>query len=119
MIGGMDGDPGTEPAGTARPATPRPGAASEVGPLRTVVLHRPGPGLKGPAPRYPPDLLFDGIPWVEKAQEEHDTFADALRIRGVEVLYLRDLVVETLAVAVARDAVVEETVADQRLGATL
>src|SRR3954467_320890 len=97
----------------------RHGVDSEVGRLRTVVLHRPGPELKRLTPRNSADLLFDAIPWVEKAQEEHDIFDGALRRRGVEVLYLRDLVVEALAVAAARDAVVEETVADQRLGATL
>src|SRR3954454_14177802 len=108
MIGGMDAD------GVAAH-----GVDSEVGRLRTVVLHRPGPELKRLTPRNSADLLFDAIPWVEKAQEEHDIFAGALRRRGVEVLYLRDLVVESLAVTVARDAVVEETIADQRLGATL
>src|SRR4051794_9526584 len=100
MIGGMDAD-----GGAAH------GVDSEVGRLRTVVLHRPGPELKRLTPRNSADLLFDAIPWVEKAQEEHDIFAGALRRRGVEVLYLRDLVVEALAVAAARDAVVEETVA--------
>jgi arginine deiminase len=114
MIGGMDGDPDDVSAGTGPP-----GVDSEVGRLRTVVLHRPGPELKRLTPRNSADLLFDGIPWVEKAQEEHDIFAGALRDRGVEVLYLRDLVVEALRVAAARDAVVEETVSDQRLGATL
>ena len=39
------------------------------------------------------------IPWVGRAQEEHDAFAAALRERGVEVLYLADLLAETLAVA--------------------
>src|SRR6185312_7105513 len=52
------------------------GADSEVGRLRTVVLHRPGPEIKRLTPRNSADLLFDAIPWVEKAQEEHDAFAD-------------------------------------------
>src|SRR3954470_8206349 len=108
MIGGMDAE------GVAAH-----GVDSEVGRLRTVVLHRPGPELKRLTPRNSADLLFDAIPWVEKAQEEHDLFAAALRDRGVQVLYLRHFVAETLTVAAARDAVVEETVADQRLGATL
>jgi arginine deiminase len=114
MIGGMDGD-----RDTVSPVTVSAGVDSEVGRLRTVVLHRPGPELKRLTPRNSADLLFDGIPWVEKAQEEHDIFAGALRDRGVEVLYLRDLVVEALGVTAARDAVVAETVSDQRLGATL
>ena len=68
----------------------------EVGRLRTVLLHRPGAELKRLTPRNNADLLFDGVPWVGRAQEEHDAFADALRDRGVEVLYL--------AAAAGRDA---------------
>ena len=60
------------------------------------MLHRPGPELKRLTPRNNDKLLFDGIPWVARAQEEHDAFAEALRERGVEVLYLTDLLTETL-----------------------
>ena len=56
-----------------------------------------GPELKRLTPRNNDKLLFDGIPWVSRAQEEHDAFAEALRSRGVEVLYLAELLVETLA----------------------
>ena len=78
------------------------GVDSEVGPLRTVLLHRPGPELKRLTPRNNDKLLFDGIPWVGRAQEEHDAFADALRDRGVEVLYLTELLAQALAVEAAR-----------------
>ena len=61
---------------------------SEVGRLGTVLLHRPGPELARLTPRNNDSLLFDAIPWVGRAQEEHDAFAAALRERGVEVLYL-------------------------------
>jgi arginine deiminase len=97
----------------------RHGVDSEVGRLRTVLLHRPGPELKRLTPRNSADLLFDGIPWVERAQDEHDRFADALRSRGVEVLYLRDLLAETLADSAARDVVTERTLGAPGLGATL
>ncbi len=76
---------------------------SEVGRLRTVMLHRPGPELSRLTPRNNDRLLFDGIPWVERAQAEHDAFASALRSRGVEVLYLTDLLREALAVPEARE----------------
>ena len=69
---------------------------SEVGRLRTVMLHRPGAELQRLTPRNSADLLFDGLPWVARAQEEHDAFAQALRDRGVEVLYLMQLVTEAL-----------------------
>src|SRR3954465_2623584 len=109
MIGGMDGDRGA----TAH------GVDSEVGRLRSVVLHRPGPELKRLTPRNSADLLFDAIPWVERAQDEHDAFAAALRRHDVEVLYLRDLIVEALEVTAARDEVIERTLRDPRLGAAL
>jgi arginine deiminase len=95
------------------------GVDSEVGRLRTVILHRPGPELKRLTPRNSADLLFDGIPWVEKAQEEHDAFAAALRDRGVEVLYLRDLLVDSLHDVAARDTLIERTVRSPHLGGSL
>jgi arginine deiminase len=95
------------------------GVDSEVGRLRTVVLHRPGPELKRLTPRNSADLLFDAIPWVERAQDEHDVFATALRDHGVEVLYLGELLVETLASADARASIVADTLDDPRLGRTL
>src|SRR5919107_5944458 len=92
---------------------------SEVGPLRTVLLHRPGAELQRLTPRNSADLLFDGLPWVARAQEEHDAFAQALRDRGVEVLYLSELLVETLDDADARAEVVHAVVAPTVVGPSL
>lgn len=87
---------------TDRTATPGHSVDSEVGRLRTVLLHRPGHELQRLTPRNNDRLLFDGIPWVERAQEEHDAFAEALRSRGVEVLYLGQLLTEALTSQAAR-----------------
>jgi arginine deiminase len=95
------------------------GATSEVGRLRTVVLHRPGAELRRLTPRNNDQLLFDGVPWVRRAQEEHDAFAAELTARGVEVLYLDRLLAEVLAVPAARAELVAAAVDDPRLGATL
>ncbi len=92
---------------------------SEVGPLATVLLHRPGPELARLTPRNNDSLLFDGIPWVGRAQDEHDAFADALRTHGVEVLYLADLVTEVLSVPEARVELTNAVLSDVRLGDTL
>jgi arginine deiminase len=92
---------------------------SEVGQLGTVLLHRPGPELARLTPRNNDSLLFDGIPWVGRAQEEHDGFAAALRERGVEVLYLDQLLTEVLAVPEARAEMTESVLADVRLGDAL
>ncbi|HYH23740.1 MAG TPA: arginine deiminase [Blastococcus sp.] len=95
------------------------GATSEVGPLRTVLLHRPGPELRRLTPRNNDQLLFDGVPWVARAQEEHDAFAQALTDRGVEVLHLTTLLTEVLAFPAARSELIGAAVDDPRLGATL
>jgi arginine deiminase len=95
---------------------PSYGADSEVGRLRTVVLHRPGPEIKRLTPRNSADLLFDGIPWVERAQEEHDAFAEILANGGVEVLALRDLLAAALAITAARDEILTRTLSDRTLG---
>jgi arginine deiminase len=92
---------------------------SEVGRLVTVLLHRPGPELARLTPRNSDSLLFDAIPWVGRAQEEHDAFAGALRDRGVEVLYLSALLAETLAIDDARAELTGLVLADRRLGDSL
>ena len=70
---------------------------SEVGQLKKVLLHRPGQELKNLTPRYLEDLLFDEIPWLAKAQEEHDGFAHALEASGVEVFYVDNLLRDVVA----------------------
>src|SRR3954449_6985379 len=95
------------------------GATSEVGTLRTVLLHRPGPELRRLTPRNNDQLLFDGVPWVARAQEEHDAFAQALRDRGVEVLHLDRLLAEVLDFPAARAELIAAAVDDPRLGTTL
>ena len=69
---------------------------SEIGRLRRVMLHRPGGELENLMPEYLERLLFDDIPYLREAQREHDAFADCLRGQGVEVVYLSDLVAESI-----------------------
>jgi arginine deiminase len=95
------------------------GVTSEVGRLRTVLLHRPGEELRRLTPRNSADLLFDGVPWVERAQSEHDAFAATLRSRGVEVLLLRTLLDEALADGDARAECVDAAVSPRQVGPVL
>jgi arginine deiminase len=69
---------------------------SEIGKLKTVLLHRPGEEIENLTPQLLSRLLFDDIPDLEIARQEHDAFAQTLRDCGVEVLYLEDLVVESI-----------------------
>jgi arginine deiminase len=92
------------------------GADSEVGRLRSVLVHRPGAELRRITPRNSGALLFDRVPWTSRAQEEHDIFTRALREHGVEVLYLTELLQDTLEYQPARDQAVASVLDDTRLG---
>jgi len=70
---------------------------SEIGELKTVLLHRPGRELENLTPKWLNQLLFDDIPWLDLAQKEHDIFAETFRKNGVKVLYLTDLVAESIS----------------------
>jgi arginine deiminase len=74
---------------------------SEIGRLKTVLLHQPGKELENLTPKMLQQLLFDDIPWLQRAKEEHQYLANLYRQHGVEVVYLTDLVEETLLVSPA------------------
>lgn len=103
----------------ARTASARLSVDSEVGVLRRVILHRPDLELKRLTPSNKDALLFDDVLWVKRARQEHDAFADALCDRGVEVLYLHELLGETLAQPRARTEVLDGTLAVAQLGRRL
>ncbi len=69
---------------------------SEIGKLKRVLLHRPGRELENLMPEYLDRLLFDDIPYLKIAQEEHDHFAALLKKHGVKICYLQDLMAEAL-----------------------
>ena len=70
---------------------------SEIGKLNKVLLHRPGEELEALTPGTLERLLFDDIPYLKVAQEEHDAFAKVLRDNGVEVIYYVDEVARAIA----------------------
>lgn len=88
---------------------------SEIGKLKKVMLHRPGKELENLMPDYLERLLFDDIPFLEDAQREHDEFAKALRSEGVEVVYLEDLVAESLTTPEIREKFVEEYLSEANI----
>lgn len=69
---------------------------SEIGRLRTVVLKRPSKEIENITPEYMKSLLFDDIPYLPIIQDEHDYFSSMLTESGVNILYLDDLVSESL-----------------------
>jgi arginine deiminase len=93
------------------------GVHSEVGRLRRVMIHRPDLELRRLTPTNHDDLLFDDVMWVRRARQQHDVFADLLRDRGVEVLYLETLLAETMGVAEARRWMLDRAVTPFTVGA--
>ncbi len=69
---------------------------SEIGQLKRVLLKRPGRELEHLSPETMEQLLFDDIPYLHRAQAEHDRFAELLRESGAEVSYLDSLIAEVL-----------------------
>ena len=70
---------------------------SEIGKLNKVLLHRPGKELEALTPATLERLLFDDVPYLKIAQQEHDNFARVLRENGVEVVYYVDEVAKAIA----------------------
>lgn len=91
---------------------------SEIGKLKTVLLHRPGKELENLMPDYLESLLFDDIPFLQQAQKEHDYFAQVLRDKGVEVLYLEDLVAESLTDDTIRTQFIDEYLGEANIKGT-
>ncbi len=87
---------------------------SEVGQLRRAILHRPDIELKRLTPTNKNDLLFDEVLWVERAKQEHDGFAAALRELDVDVIYFDTLLRETVQLPQARDYILDH-VFDERI----
>ena len=88
---------------------------SEIGKLNTVLLHRLGTEVEGLVPGNFERLLFDDIPYLKVAQQEHDTFADVLRENGAEVLYYVDETVKALSDREVRKKFVHEFVVESNI----
>lgn len=86
---------------------------NEIGTLKRVMLHRPGRELEQLIPGELERLLFDDIPYLKTARQEHDQFAELLRSNDIEVLYLEDLMAETLKSNVnLKEAFIDEFIRD-------
>src|SRR5205809_3590490 len=83
------------------------GTHSEVGRLRTVMVHRPDLAHERLTPTNCHELLFDDVIWVRRARQEFDAFVEVMREQDVEVLLLHRLLAETLADQDARAWILE------------
>jgi arginine deiminase len=96
--------------------TSPPSVSSEIGRLRTVLVHRPGIEIARITPENKEALLFDDLLWLERAQEEHDRFVELMEDRGVEVLYFEGLLAEVLTDPVVRTELVEQVITPEQCG---
>ncbi len=95
------------------------GVHSEAGKLRRVMVSKPGAAMARLTPANCAELLFDDVIWVKQARIEHMTFVDAMRNRGVEVVFLRQLLMETLKDMDARRWLLEARISDNAVGVGL
>ena len=83
---------------------------SEIGSLKRVLLRRPGKEVENLIPSTMEELLFDDIPYLPIIQEEHDAFATVLRDNGAEVVYLENLLTETLKEDKVKDQLISQLI---------
>ena len=81
---------------------------SEIGALRTVLVHAPGNELLAVTPSTRADFLYDDIIDADLARREHRRFVQVLE-RFCEVLTVRDLLTDVLEDSEVRDLVIRET----------
>jgi len=81
---------------------------SEVGRLRAVICHEPGPELTTVTPANRADYLFDDILDLELARREHAVFTSVLS-RFTDVFEVSDLLRDTLAVPEVLEALLTAT----------
>ncbi|MEO6012372.1 MAG: arginine deiminase [Devosia sp.] len=99
--------------------TTQPGAYSEVGKLREVLVHRPDLSLQRLTPDNCKSLLFDDVLWVKKARQEHDVFVDTMRERGVHVRDQGEMLAEVVDISNARAWLLDRRVSDITVGTDL
>ncbi|GAB2481610.1 arginine deiminase [Jatrophihabitans fulvus] len=97
----------------------QPRLGSEIGRLRHVVTHRPGRELDRLTPSNIHRLLFDDVPWADRARDEHDQFVEVLASRGATVHRFAELLAGALETSDGREFVVERTCTPERFGEQL
>ena len=70
---------------------------SEIGRLRRVLLHKPGPEIDLMVPAMMERLLFDDILFSNEARQEHDAFRRVLEAAEIETFEPVELLADVLA----------------------
>jgi arginine deiminase len=80
---------------------------SEIGRLRKVLVHAPGPEVDRMVPTMMEQLLFDDILDGDRARDEHAQLRRVMQLLGVEVIDAGELLCQALALDEARRWVVD------------
>jgi arginine deiminase len=88
---------------------------SEIGRLKRVLLHRPGPEIENLTPELMDRLLFDDIPFLDVAREEHDAFAKVFTDNDIEVYYLEDLTADVLENEKIKEEFINQFIAESSI----
>src|SRR5699024_3847593 len=83
---------------------------------RKVLVCGPGLAHRRLTPANSDTLLFDEIPWVERAQRDHGEFVTMMRDRGVEVVEFHDALAETVADLAAKKWLLDRKVTANEVG---
>src|SRR5580765_1820851 len=81
---------------------------SEIGKLKSVLVHLPGPEIDRMVPSMMEELLFDDILYGNRAREEHRRFQQVLGYVADEVLDIQDLLEDVLIVPEQRSAILDD-----------
>ncbi len=94
----------------------KPAINSEIGVLKTVLVHRPGIEIGRITPDNKEALLFDDLLWLDRAQDEHDEFVGLMTDRGTEVLYFDQLLHDVMGQLDVRLGVLESVLTRTQCG---
>ena len=100
----------------APPSRPALGVGDETSPLRTVIVHTPGPEIDRLTPDTRERFLFDEVLWGERARAQHEDFIALLESEGAEVLRVADLLRDVLEDPAAREGLLGATLDPWVLG---
>lgn len=81
---------------------------SEIGKLKSVLVHLPGREIDQMVPPMMAQLLFDDILYGQEAREEHRRFQQLIRFIADEVIDLRDLLEEVLEDEEVKERIVRD-----------
>ena len=92
---------------------------SEIGRLKSVLVHLPGREIDVMVPPMMNQLLFDDILYGQVAREEHRRFQQLIRFIADEVFDIQDLLEEVFEDEEVKDAVIRDFAKRNKLGRRL